>query len=197
MKFIRIIMIILSIALILMGLLLSLVSTTGFFGAALGVVLLIYFIRFNPDKIKEKSKAEEADHKIPEITAAYIDTEPDKVEPPKGIPSAKPRKQVTTSVAGVTFNCSLDRDESRQEILEDIYEGDPVEIREYEYQGSPAYYVIDPQTGLDIGSLPSSVAQKISQFDDPKFEAYVTRRGSFESDDRGSIEFCEVRVYVI
>lgn len=172
-----------------MSLVLLIVSKAGFIGIAIGVAVLVYCIKFYPQR--------RAEPESPKITAAYVDTHTGPAAPPEGIPSAKPRKQVTTKVAGVTFKCDLDRDEKRQDVLEGVYEGDYVEIQEYEYKGSPAFYVIDPQTGLDIGNLPSDVAQKISQFDNPIYEAYVTRRGSFEPDDRDPVEYCEVRVYVI
>ena len=171
-----------------MSLILLIITPAGLIGIVFGIGLLVY-------SIKNKPLPEEPRQRI---TAAYVDTRTGPADPPEGMPSAKPRKRITTKVAGVTFRCGLDRSESRQEILNGIYDGDPVEIQEYEYKGSPAYYVIDPQTGLDFGNLPADVAMKISQIEDPIFEAYVTDRGSFDPDDgRDPIEYCEIRVFVI
>ena len=191
MKGYRILMLILTAIIAVMCLLLAIVSKWAWIPFAISVFGFVYFLKFYQEKTVPT-------HRTPRITAAYVDTHTGPADPPEGIPSAKPRKQVTTKVAGVTFKCDLDRNESRQEILEGVYEGDYVELQEYEYKGSPAFYVIDTQTGLDIGNIPADVAQKISQFDNPIYEAYVTRRGSFEpDDDRDPVEYCEVRIYVI
>ena len=174
--------------LILLGLVMALVSASGWAFVALGVFGIVYAVIKKPEPIEDPAPKYN-------ITAAYIDHGPAKA--PEGMPSKKPRKQITTKVAGVTFECDL-VNKNRQDILYEVYEGSPVEIQEYEYKGDQAYYVIDPKTGADIGNLPAAVAEKIQQFEDPVFEAYITRCDVFEPrQNQDPIVYCEIRLFVI
>lgn len=191
MKGYRVLMLILTAVIAVMSLLLAIVSKWAWIPFALSVFGFIYFLRFYREKNIPTRRT-------PKITAAYVDTHTGPAAPPEGIPSAKPRKQITTKVVGVTFNCDLNRYTNRQDILFELHDGDIVDIQEYEYKGAPAYYVVDPESGLDIGNLPASIAKMISKYDDPVFEAYITNRDSFDpGEDKQLVAYCEIRLYVI
>ena len=119
-------------------------------------------------------------------------------ETPEGIPSAKPRKQFSCKVAGVSFKCAMDEEMTRQEVLEGVHNGQIVSIVPYKYKGEPAYYVVDPDVDLDFGNLPADISEEVSEFENPTFEAYVKEVDYFYPDDKDEpIYYCVIQGFVL
>lgn len=113
------------------------------------------------------------------------------------LPTRMFRKSILTKVAGVTFRCKLDHDEKRQDIIADMVQQDRIDIRPYKYDGETAYLIIDQNTGLDIGVVPSDVADEISEVENPEFEGYVAEIGWFEDDNNKEIWYATARIFVL
>lgn len=67
-----------------------------------------------------------------------------------GAPSADPQKQITCKIAGVRHKCRKNNTKPRQEVLQNMRAGDKVLVEEYEYEGMPAYMLIDPATNWTL-----------------------------------------------
>jgi hypothetical protein len=81
-------------------------------------------------------------------------------------------KEVRTKVVGVTF--TNDDGERRQDIIADrCYASDQVALREFTYEGAPAYAVY--VRGEQIGNLPADLAQDLHDLpDDYVIDGYIT-----------------------
>jgi len=192
----RKILLVLSIVLVVLGLILCLATLTGLLFMALGVVGIIYSIKTHDQPVRRSAVSPSPAAPSPRPTPAPA-AQPAAPVAPEGIPSAKPRKRVTCKIAGVTFKCSLDRDEMRQDVLDGMAEGDPIEIKPYAYRGDPAFLLVDPATGLDFGNVPADVAEALAAFPDPVYEGYLAESGSFENENGDWISYGKVRIFVI
>ena len=70
-------------------------------------------------------------------------------------PAAEATETFTFEVTGVTHECrfsSMGR--RRQDVMDGIHIGDKVYLKQYEWQGKPAFAVMDPKTNEDIGVAP-------------------------------------------
>lgn len=82
-------------------------------------------------------------------------------------------KHTETRVVGVSFK--NEDGTSRQEILSESYEGESVSLDYYEYNGEPAYAVID-FLGNQIGNLSRELAAVIySKYNDCYYDASILR----------------------
>lgn len=105
------------------------------FGAALA-----YWGRYARKK-KEAGRVAAVQNEI----AGYVAASPD--------PTAS--DTFTFEVTGVTHECrfsSMGR--RRQDVMDGIHIGDKVYLKQYEWQGKPAFAVMDPKTNEDIGVAP-------------------------------------------
>lgn len=83
----------------------------------------------------------------------------------------------TEEVMGAFAECKKDPTRKRIEIIQNLHVGDPLNLEIGFYEGSPYYMVVDPSTGLDIGSLRSESSQTIrNQYQDAHFSAILTKR---------------------
>lgn len=116
-------------------------------------------------------------------------------EKPEGIPSRKYDKTVTIKVAGSTFKCHEDEDEDRQDIITGMSKYDVVKIKPYKYKRKPAYLVIDPKCGLDIGTLPANIAE---EYPEREIEGYISDVDCFWPEDKDEeIWFAKVKIYIL
>ena len=161
--------IVVSVLLAVLGLLLTLATPAGWIFVALGVALVIYAAKYHsrPSAPAPRVYAPEAPHR-----------------------STRRSSNRSVKVVGVTFACNLDDTVDRQAILADMNDGDPVELQEYTYKGSPAFLVVDSASGLDIGNLPASVAEKLSGRS--VSDAYVAEIGEFENESGDLIRYAKI-----
>ena len=83
----------------------------------------------------------------------------------------------TEQVMGAFAECKKDPSRKRVEIIQSLSVGDPLTLEIGFYEGAPFYMVVDPRTGLDIGSLRSETSRVIrEQYQDAKFSATLTKR---------------------
>ena len=68
-----------------------------------------------------------------------------------------------TSVVGVTYPTVQGGYFKRQEVLADMHRKDKLVIVLYEYEGKPAYRVVNDRNGSDIGNLNAELAAEISR----------------------------------
>lgn len=142
-----------------------------------GIFLIILGICLRGRKKKKEAQTQAP---IPATPQESTPTPVKKTAKPDGIPSRKARGQFTCRVAGVTYKCRLIKDGTdRQDILAKLHKGQILSISPYKYQGKPAYYIVDPESGYDIGNLPADVSAKVSSFEDPTVEAYVVEIDGF------------------
>ena len=85
-----------------------------------------------------------------------------KIQPPS-VPG-KPADTRTNKIAGVRYPCRKNPKKNRMDVLKNMKVGSPLILEYFEYEGQPAYMVIDCKTGLDIGVLyeETSIALKES-----------------------------------
>lgn len=89
---------------------------------------------------------------------------PDK--PAKTINPTPPTNEVArfhTSVVGVTYPTVQGGYFKRQDVLADMRRKDKLVIVLYEYEGEPAYRVVNDRCGSDIGNLNAELAAEISR----------------------------------
>jgi len=191
---------ILAVILFLMSLLLTLAQpVVGIIGM---VIAVLFFLWARKRKKDEKAKKEEEAARkaaqpplkvvlpTPTVTVKGVGA-----PPPSNIPFRKYKKAMTVKLTGVTFKCENDEDETRQEVLAGMSDKDAVEIEATEYKGKPAYLVVDPGSGLDIGTLPKEVAE---EYPDEEIEGYLTGLDSFIPDDKDEeVYFSKVRIYIL
>lgn len=113
----------------------------------------------------------------------------------KKVPSGKYKKTMTVKLVGVTHECEKNNLRERQNILDDMNDNDTVYIEQYEYAGSPAFLVVDPLTGCDVGNLPQEVAD---QYQNERIEGYLTGVGSFVRENTDEvIHYAKVKIYIM
>lgn len=105
----------------------------------------------------------------------------------------------TFNVSGVTYQCKLDKEESRQDILSGVKDGDKLGVQIQAYKNSPSIMLIDIKSGLDIGFVPEkTVAEIFAKFSDPEIEVFVDDVDSFIPDDKDDeIYYCKVKLFVL
>lgn len=182
--------IVLSVVLIVLGLLLCIANPIGLLFVAIGIGLIVWSVK-SPKKAETRRTASRP--------AQATTTAPKygRGNNPAGMPSQKPRKQTTCKIAGVTFPCKLDEDENRQDILDHMSVGDPIEVQPYKFRGKPAFLLVDPEVGLDFGTVPADVAEMLAGYPNPSFEGYIYELESFENDDGEYVSFGKVRLFLI
>ncbi len=93
----------------------------------------------------------------------------------------KDLKKIKTSIVGVTFN--NDDGSSRQNILQVLKNNDQLFLKEYTYNGSPAYYVLNKRGGC-LGNLPQNIADLIKdKYDQREKLIFASRCFSFDSNE--------------
>lgn len=101
---------------------------------------------------------------IVDIVASLSPKKPDK--PAKTVENATPTNEVArfhTSVVGVTYPTVQGGYFKRQEVLADMRRKDKLVIVLFEYEGKPAYRVVNDRCGSDIGNLNAELAAEISR----------------------------------
>ena len=177
--------IILGVIVIIMSLvLLFVMPIAGVIGLIVGGAVIYMSIR----KIKEAKKSKEEP-----IALSPIRSAPKEI--PANIPSRQYDKTATVRIAGVTFKCQMDHEESRQEILSLMQENDPVEIEPFDFRDRPGYLVINPAVGLDVGMLPKEIAEA---YPDREIEGYITEVDTFFPEDKeDEIWFGKVKIFIL
>lgn len=101
------------------------------------------------------------------------------------------------NVAGVTYNCSLDKDMKRQEVLDYCKKRDKLHLKYHEYKGSPAFLVVLDKNNLDIGSVPANLVQTILKYKERNTKIEFVEISSFNpSDSKKEINYAKVRFIV-
>lgn len=78
---------------------------------------------------------------------------------------SKPTKTLTIKVVGVTFECMYsDEFSNRQDVLENVEDGDEVIFKQYNYKGRPAVALIHEPTDSDIGVVPADLTEKVLDY---------------------------------
>lgn len=154
-----------------------------------GVFLL--FVREDKKKRKGITEPEPEPEPVP-------DPEPEPEPEPEPPMERKVIYETVFKVAGVTYKCQKDPEESRQDVLSSVQEGDLLILEEFEHKGEPAYLIVDYRTDLDIGTVPKNLAEKINaEFYGHVTQAEVDTVGSFYPDDgTEEIFFCKARLII-
>lgn len=73
------------------------------------------------------------------------------------------QKQIesTETVMGAFAECKKNPDKKRVEVLQNLSVGAPLNLEIDMYEGKPYYIVVDPYSGLDIGSLRAETSATI------------------------------------
>lgn len=74
--------------------------------------------------------------------------------------TAKQLKAVT--LVGEQYPCRKDKKKKRRDAEKGIRRGSKVTLERYTYKGDPAYMVINPANGLDIGVISQIQANKLA-----------------------------------
>ena len=84
-----------------------------------------------------------------------------KIETPKAPPSP-PIKTKSLTVTGTRYECLYPNRgiSSRQAAIRRSKIGDPVSLKEYDYQGDPAIAVLNDQLGCDVGVVKNNQYKK-------------------------------------
>lgn len=90
----------------------------------------------------------------------------------------------TFNVAGVTFNCKLNNNFKRQDILAKCKKTDRIHLQYFEYKNEPAYLIVLDKNNLDIGTVPAKLVPTIFRFKDSKTEIKFVEIGSFGSGNK-------------
>lgn len=73
-------------------------------------------------------------------------------------------KQVqAVTLVGEQYPCRKDRKKKRRDAEKGIRQGSKVTLERYTYKGDPAYMVINPANGLDIGVISQNQANKLAE----------------------------------
>ena len=73
----------------------------------------------------------------------------------------KKKIESTETVMGAFAECKKDPSKKRVEILQRLSVGSPLNLEIATYEGKPFYIVVDPVSGLDIGSLRAETSAAI------------------------------------
>lgn len=185
----NIIMIVLGVLLCLMSLLLALaMPLVGILGIVGGICCIVYGVK------KRREPSAPADP-APAAPSAPVRTVRKSTPRPDGVPSRKYDKTATVKLSGVTFKCQNDPSSLRQDILSGMSDGDLVLFEEYEYKGKPAFLVVEPFSGLDVGTLPADVS---ALYSGRELEGYLTGLDSFYPDDSDDlVYYSKVKFFVL
>lgn len=69
----------------------------------------------------------------------------------------------TETIMGAFAECKKNPAKKRVEVLQNLSEGAPLNLEIDYYEGKPYYIVVDPNTGLDIGSLRAESSKTIRE----------------------------------
>lgn len=167
---------------ILLGVVLLLATPAGIVFIIGGIVGIIYAVRKKPEPEPRPRSQRPASPQTVTVS-----------------PSRRSVMSRTFNVAGVTCNCSIDPEYSRQDVFARAYEGEALNVEEYQYKGAPALLLVEPLQDLDIGNVPADlVAEIVERFPENELEAYIVNIDSFFPDDRDEeITTCKVKIYVL
>lgn len=185
---------ILAIILFLMSLLLTLAQPViGIIGMVVAVLFFLWARKKKKDDAAKKAEAEAQNaawkKQLAENAAKRAEINATK------IPSGKYKKTMTVKLVGVTFDCERAYGWNRQDVLCGSSDNDVVSIEPYTRDGEPAYLVVDPVSGRDIGSLPAEVSE---EYPNARIEGYLTGCGSFTPDDKDEeIYYSTVKIYIM
>ena len=133
---------------------------------------------------------------------AYIDRQKIKSKKTQDKQLAEQASKTTVSyctkfnVAGVTYGCALGR-RHRQDILYCCSLKDKLYLKEYEYKGKPAYYIVLKKNNLDIGNVPASLVSTIKKYEGYNYDVIFSKIDHFFSEDRDDeIWYAEVKFLV-
>ncbi|MBO7726899.1 MAG: hypothetical protein J6S50_00450 [Oscillospiraceae bacterium] len=102
-----------------------------------------------------------------------------KIQPPS-VPG-DPADTRTNRIAGVGYECRKDPKKKRLDVLKSLKVGAPLVLEYYEYEGRPAYMVVDCKSGLDIGTLHEGTAVSLKEsFPNAVFVAKIVENNKFD-----------------
>ena len=126
------------------------------------------------------------------------DPEPEPEPEPEPPMERKVIYETVFKVAGVTYKCQKDPEESRQDVLAGLTELSPIDLEEYEYKDEPAYLVVDSISDLDLGNVPAPLVKKLyDNFYGHQIYVEIETVDSFFPDDSTEeIYYCRVKLSV-
>lgn len=103
------------------------------------------------------------------------------------------------NVKGVTFECKLDKNKRRQEILTTCKIGEELTVGKYLYKGEPAYLLVtNGSYKYDIGAVPADVAEEIGDnYAFKKRVAYIENIDTFVNEHDKTIIYAKVILYIL
>ena len=117
---------------------------------------------------------------------SYIHDKPVKKYQPKQKKNVANKKTVSYhrifNVSGVTFDCALGVGE-RQYVLRRCKMKDKLYLKEFEYKGEPAYYIVREKENLDIGCVPADIVPIIEKYKDRNYEVIFNKLDLIEKED--------------
>lgn len=83
----------------------------------------------------------------------------------------------TETIMGAFAECKKNPAKKRVEVLQNLSEGAPLNLEIDHYEGKPYYIVVDPHTGLDIGSLRSETSAMIrNNYSEAQMSAVLSKK---------------------
>lgn len=180
---------------IILSLVSAFFASTSFFDFLLKAVICYVVIDFvisflySSDPKDIKSKQDNNSSKITKSKSANIPTKFDE----------KIIKKYKFNVKGVTFECKLDKNKRRQEILTTCKIGEELTVGKYLYKGEPAYLLVtNGSYKYDIGAVPADVAEEIGdKYAFKKRVAYIENIDTFVNEHDKTIIYAKVILYIL
>lgn len=83
----------------------------------------------------------------------------------------------TETIMGAFAECKKNPSKQRIEIIQGLSVGDTLNLEIDHYEGKPYYIVVDPHTGLDIGSLRSETSAMIrNNYSEAQMSAVLSKK---------------------
>lgn len=83
----------------------------------------------------------------------------------------------TETIMGAFAECKKNPSKKRVEVIQNLSEGAPLNLEIDHYEGKPYYIVVDPHTGLDIGSLRSETSAMIrNNYSEAQMSAVLSKK---------------------
>lgn len=89
------------------------------------------------------------------------------------------------NLRGINFNSQKDPTMTRQELLEGVGKKSRLTLEQFEYEGTPALYVINQYNKLDIGVVPAEDVGKILPHINEPYEISIVDRYYFDDEKCG------------
>lgn len=100
------------------------------------------------------------------------------------------------NVAGVTYKCKLDKDCTRQGVLDSCWTSDKLHLQEFTYKGKPAFLIVRDKNNKDIGCVPQNLVDTIVKYRDRECEVVFDKIDCFTNDRGKDIIYATVQFKV-